>query len=135
MSRAEALDAHVPDDRGRLPKVEVEDMKYAADPRRKAIVVSGRVRAPRRAIFALTADESDARPGEYWTKTYVGKVAPDGAFEVVTRAEIVNPSGAARVWLPLPLMTDTDYQKSLGQTWTGNAAVARVARDGPPLTD
>src|SRR5262249_51418505 len=51
------------------------------------------------------------------------------AFEVVTRAEIVNPSGAARVWLPLPLMPDTDYQKSLGQTWSGNAAVARVVRD------
>jgi len=51
------------------------------------------------------------------------------AFEVVTRVEIVNPSDVARVWLPLPLMTDTDYQKNLGQTSTGNAAVTRVVRD------
>jgi transglutaminase-like putative cysteine protease len=51
------------------------------------------------------------------------------AFEVVTRVEIINPSGVARVWLPLPLMTDTDYQKNLGQTSTGNAAVTRVVRD------
>ena len=51
------------------------------------------------------------------------------AFEVVTRAEVSNPTGATRVWLPLPLQPDTDYHKSLGQTWTGNATVARVYRD------
>jgi transglutaminase-like putative cysteine protease len=51
------------------------------------------------------------------------------AFEVVTRAELANPAGPSRVWLPLPLQVDTDYQKSLGQAWTGNAAVARVYRD------
>jgi transglutaminase-like putative cysteine protease len=51
------------------------------------------------------------------------------AFEVTTRAEIVNSTGAARAWLPLPLSPDTDYFKTLGQTWTGNAKAARVARD------
>jgi transglutaminase-like putative cysteine protease len=51
------------------------------------------------------------------------------AFEVVTRAEVANPTGPTRVWLPLPLQPDTDYHKSLGQTWTGNAAVSRVYRD------
>src|SRR5712672_4761410 len=51
------------------------------------------------------------------------------AFEVVTRAEVANPTGATRVWLPLPLQTDTDYFKSLGQSWTGNGAVTRVYRD------
>jgi transglutaminase-like putative cysteine protease len=51
------------------------------------------------------------------------------AFEVVTRAEVANPTGATRVWLPLPLQPDTDYHKSLGQTWSGNAAVSRVYRD------
>src|SRR6266478_8691842 len=34
-----------------------------------------------------------------------------------------------RAWVPMPLMPDTDYQKSLGQSWTGNAAVMRVYRD------
>ena len=51
------------------------------------------------------------------------------AFEMTTRAEIIGPVGATRAWLPLPLMPDTDYQKSLGQTWTGNAAGARVLRE------
>ena len=57
----------------------------------------------------------------------------DGArwrsFEVVTRIEVANPTGPTRVWLPMPLAVDTDYQKSLGQSWTGNAGTARVYRD------
>ena len=51
------------------------------------------------------------------------------AFEVVTRAEVANSTGPTRVWLPLPLQPDTDYHKSLGQTWTGNATVSRVYGD------
>jgi transglutaminase-like putative cysteine protease len=51
-------------------------------------------------------------------------------FEVVTRLEIASPSGATRAWVPLPLTADTEYQKGLGQTWTGNATTARVVRDG-----
>ena len=50
-------------------------------------------------------------------------------FEVTTRLDIVQPSGVTRGWVPLPLMPDTDYQKSLGLSWTGNTAVTRVARD------
>ena len=57
----------------------------------------------------------------------------DGArwrtFEVVTRVEVANPVGRTRVWVPMPLTVDTDYQKSLGQSWTGNAGSARVYRD------
>jgi hypothetical protein len=51
------------------------------------------------------------------------------AFEVVTRAEIVSPTGPVRVWLPLPLTADTDYFKNLGQSWTGNAKAGRVIRE------
>jgi transglutaminase-like putative cysteine protease len=50
-------------------------------------------------------------------------------FEVTTRTEIPGPTGPVRVWIPLPLAPDTDYFKSLGQTWTGNAKTVRVARD------
>jgi len=50
-------------------------------------------------------------------------------FEVTTKVEVADPSGVTRAWVPLPLMTDTDYQKRMGDTWTGNAAVARVHRD------
>ena len=48
------------------------------------------------------------------------------AFEVTTRAEIVDPRGPVRVWIPLPLTPDTDYFKNLGQSWTGNAKSARM---------
>jgi transglutaminase-like putative cysteine protease len=50
-------------------------------------------------------------------------------FEVTTRVEVVKPSGVTRAWVPMPLMPDTDYQKSLGLSWTGNAANTRVYRD------
>jgi len=50
-------------------------------------------------------------------------------FEVTSKVEIVKPSGATRAWVPMPLMPDTDYQKSRGQSWTGNAAGMRVYRD------
>src|SRR6266508_2658907 len=50
-------------------------------------------------------------------------------FEVRSRVDIINPSGVSRAWVPMPLAPDTDYQKSLAQSWTGNAAVMRVYRD------
>jgi transglutaminase-like putative cysteine protease len=57
----------------------------------------------------------------------------DGAkwrtFEVVTRIEVASPTGSTRVWVPMPLAVDTDYQKSLGHSWTGNGAAARIYRD------
>lgn len=84
-----------PDERGRMPNVAAEEMKYTV--RGNAIVVSGRVRSPERARYALVADESDARPGEYWTKTFVGKVAVDGAFEVVV-SEPARSNGTLKTW-------------------------------------
>lgn len=53
---------------------------------------------------------------------------PWRTFEVTSRVEIQDASDATRVWLPMPSL-DTDYQKSLGDTWTGNATTARVVTD------
>ena len=50
-------------------------------------------------------------------------------FEAVTRVEVANPTGVTRVWVPVPLLTDTDYFKRGGDTWTGNATVTRVVKD------
>jgi hypothetical protein len=104
LSEAEAamLSTHpafrgMPDSRGPLPKVEVQNMKYAVNPQNKTILVSGRVRSTQRAVYALVGDESDARPGEYWTKTYAGKVAPDGAFEVIV-SEPSESNGTLKTW-------------------------------------
>jgi transglutaminase-like putative cysteine protease len=54
---------------------------------------------------------------------------PWRTFEVVTRVEPASPSGVTRVWVPVPLMTDTDYFRRQGDTWKGNAAVSRLQRD------
>jgi transglutaminase-like putative cysteine protease len=61
---------------------------------------------------------ADAQDGGRWR-----------AFEVVTRVEVANPAGETRAWVPVPLITDTDYFKRQGDTWTGNAASARPFRD------
>src|SRR5712664_325390 len=50
-------------------------------------------------------------------------------FEALTKIEVTNPSGVTRVWVPVPLLTDTDYFKRGGDTWTGNAAVTRSVKD------
>ena len=49
-------------------------------------------------------------------------------FEMTTRIEVKQPKGATRVWVPLPSI-DSDYQKSLDDTWSGNAASTRVVSD------
>jgi transglutaminase-like putative cysteine protease len=51
-------------------------------------------------------------------------------FEVTTRAEISRPEGVSRAWLPLPLATATEWQRTLGNTWTGNAKRMEEVRVG-----
>lgn len=48
-------------------------------------------------------------------------------FEVTTQVEILKPAGATRVWLPVPLTADTDYQKGLGNQWTAEGGTATYA--------
>lgn len=50
-------------------------------------------------------------------------------FEVVTKVELLAPAGTSRVWLPLPLMQDTDYFKRRGDAWSGNATTMANLRD------
>jgi transglutaminase-like putative cysteine protease len=50
-------------------------------------------------------------------------------FETVTRVEVADPFGVARAWVPLPLVADTDWQRTLDNAWRGNASRAEVLRD------
>lgn len=84
-----------PDDRGGVPKIRSADLDYSVG--EGALVVRGKVQADRKAVYALVADESDARPGEYWTKTYVGKVGPDGSFETIV-SEPAPSKGTLKTW-------------------------------------
>jgi transglutaminase-like putative cysteine protease len=51
-------------------------------------------------------------------------------FEAVTRVEIRDAFGIARAWVPLPLEADNEWQKTLGNSWSGNASQAKIAHDG-----
>jgi transglutaminase-like putative cysteine protease len=51
-------------------------------------------------------------------------------YEVITRVEILKPQGAAQIWLPLPLMEDTPWQRTFGSQVGGNAALTRTLSDG-----
>jgi len=54
---------------------------------------------------------------------------PDGwrTFEVTTEMRLVRP-GRSQAWIPLPAVT-SDWIRPLGNTWSTNAATARVVRD------
>ncbi len=69
-----------------------------------------------RAVFAIVADESDARPGEYWTKTYVGPIQPDGSFKVNV-SEPAEAGGVLKTWFVF-----------MDGSATGNGKL--IARDG-----
>jgi transglutaminase-like putative cysteine protease len=51
-------------------------------------------------------------------------------FEALTRVEIRDSFGIAKAWVPLPLEADNDWQKTLGNSWSGNAARADIVHDG-----
>jgi len=50
-------------------------------------------------------------------------------FEVTTRAEILKPEGATRVWLPLPSIEEGAWIRPMGKLWQGNAAAIRVMNE------
>jgi transglutaminase-like putative cysteine protease len=51
-------------------------------------------------------------------------------FEAVTRVEIRDAFGIARAWVPMPLVAENDWQKTFGNSWSGNAARADIVHDG-----
>ena len=58
--------------------------------------------------------------------------AQDGwrMFETVTRVDVKDAFGVARAWVPLPLEADTSWHKTIGTSWSGNAAQAQILHDG-----
>lgn len=97
-----------------LPRVDVHGMEYTADVKAKMLVVRGRLVASQRANYAVVGDESDARPGEYWTKTYVGKVESDGQFRVVV-TEPSESKGTLKTWFAFDGGAQTGDGKNRGR--------------------
>jgi transglutaminase-like putative cysteine protease len=54
---------------------------------------------------------------------------PWHVYEVTTRVEVLKPAGNTRVWIPLPLTHDTDFQKALGNSWDAGAGRAAYWQD------
>ncbi len=50
------------------------------------------------------------------------------SFELTTHVTVPIAKGVTRLWLPVPDI-ETDWQRVLGHSWTGNATVARIAAD------
>ncbi len=49
-------------------------------------------------------------------------------FELSTTVNVADVKGATQVWLPVPDLA-TDYQRTLDNTWVGNATSARLVAD------
>jgi hypothetical protein len=47
-------------------------------------------------------------------------------FEILTRVEVLKPTGETRVWLPASLITDTPYQRTLMNRFSAPAGRARI---------
>jgi len=47
-------------------------------------------------------------------------------FEIVTRAEVLEPSGPTRLWVPAPLGAETPYQKAIATTFKAEGGTARL---------
>jgi transglutaminase-like putative cysteine protease len=53
-------------------------------------------------------------------------------FEIVTRAEVLRPSGVTRLWIPTALSVETPYQKTLGNVFKAEGGTARrITESGP----
>ena len=82
-------------------------------------------------LGAAALPESFARAAAISTDNETWRV-----FELTTRVEVLFPAGVTRVWLPVPLTSDTPWQKSLGNTWdagNGDATFARDAHYAAPM--
>jgi transglutaminase-like putative cysteine protease len=50
-------------------------------------------------------------------------------FEVVTRTEVIAPSGATRVWVPAALRVETPFQRTIATTFKTEGGSARLVSD------
>lgn len=81
-----------------------------------------------RRLFLQSSAAAIAAQSLPWSSAW----AQDGwrLFETVTRVEVKDAFGVARAWVPLPLEDDTEWHKTVGNAWSGNARQARIIHDG-----
>ncbi len=78
------------------------------------------------ALAGLYGSPSMAQPAQ--ARRFEPQPGDWRTFEMTTTIELRQPQGPATVWVPLPSV-DSEYQRSLESTWTGNATAMRAAAD------
>ena len=68
------------------------------------------------------------RPALAQGRRFEPQVGAWRSFEVTTTVNVADVKGATQLWLPVPDV-GTDYQRSLDNSWSGNAGAVRVAAD------
>ncbi|WP_206036392.1 zinc metalloprotease [Crateriforma spongiae] len=82
----------------RLIPTKVSNARLISSPGATAgFQLSGRVAAETRPLVAVVGDHHEKRPGEYWTKHYIGPVGRDGRFQVHVN-EAVPVDGEIKLW-------------------------------------
>jgi transglutaminase-like putative cysteine protease len=76
-------------------------------------------------VFHATGRPSPARAQQ---REFTPRPGTWRTFEITTRVEVLEPSGVIRAWLPLPAVKG-EYQKPLGDEWSGSAKMMKVAAD------
>jgi transglutaminase-like putative cysteine protease len=90
---------------------------------RRTLLQTGVALAAAQALpLAARAQASAAEP------RFEPQVGAWRSFEITTTVTVADARGATQLWLPVPDL-DNDYQRSLHNSWTGNAASARLAAD------
>lgn len=59
--------------------------------------------------------------------------APWRTFEVITRVEVLKPSGVTRIWLPAALIRDTPFQKTRSNKFSAEGGSAKFSEDKTQL--
>src|SRR5262249_2714749 len=51
------------------------------------------------------------------------------AFDITPRVDVANPRGRVRVWVPVPLVVATSYQRSGATTIDAGQGTAKIVKD------
>jgi hypothetical protein len=54
-------------------------------------------------------------------------------FEVVTKVELLKPDGVDHIWVPAPLIRDTDYQHTLSTKFMAEGGTAKLTTSFSPV--
>lgn len=75
-------------------------------------------------LLPLSALASQASP----QRRFEPQVGAWRTFDLTLSVAVADTQGQTRLWLPLPDL-ETDYQRTLGHDWSGNASAARIVAD------